>query len=314
MSDIRLGVIGAGHIASEHLNVIQAMDGINVAGITSRTVSKAEELANNYAIEKVYGNIDSLIEQCAPDAVLILVSADQTFSVTKSVIPFNLPFFVEKPPGLVPEETQILLDLTNKHNIPNMVGYNRRYYSIFHKGLDVIKKHGKLLGIAVEGHERFWKIADTVSDKVRSNWIFGNSTHPIDLLRLFGGDLKNLSAVQKGYIEKNGDQFAAVMEFETGTLGHYIAHWYSPGGWSVRLFGDGVTVEFKPLEKGVWIDMDFKEHEIVPEEVDLKYKPGFYKQMEAFKKMVKTGKLEWPGQNLAASFLTMKLAQKISGD
>jgi len=314
MSEIRLGIIGAGNIAAKHLEVIQNIKDLSAVGITSRTKGKAENLANKFGIPTIYDHTEQLIEQCRPDALLILVSVDQNFSVTKSVIPFKIPFFVEKPPGLVPDETQILAELAKTNNTPNMVGYNRRYYSIFQKGLDVIIKHGKLLGVAVEGHERFWNVSGRVCETVRSNWIFGNSTHTIDLLRLFGGNIKNISTLQKSYIEKNGDQFAAVMEFESGALGHYMAHWYSPGGWAVRLFGEGVTVVFKPLEKGIWLDTDFKEHEIIPDEVDSKYKPGFYRQMEAFRKMVKTGKLKMPGQDIAASFITMTLAQKISGD
>ena len=62
MSDIRLGVIGARNIAQEHLKVIQAIDGVSVAGITSRTISKAEELANAYAINDVFVDLDTLIE------------------------------------------------------------------------------------------------------------------------------------------------------------------------------------------------------------------------------------------------------------
>lgn len=313
MSEIRLGVIGAGNIAAEHLKAINNIEALKVIGIASRTRLKAENLATEFDIPAVYDTAAQLVDQGQPDALLILVSADQIFSVTKSVIPLKLPFFVEKPPGLIPEETNELVGLSHLHNTPNMVGYNRRYYSIFHKGLDIIQRHGKLLGVAIEGHERFWNVAGRVNQTVRSNWIFGNSTHTIDLLRLFGGKITNISAVQKSHLERNGDQFAAILEFENGAIGNYIAHWYSPGGWSVRLFGQNVTVEFKPLESGVWMTTDFNPHPINPDSVDLDYKPGFYRQMQAFAKMLKKGVLEWPGQDLASAYMTMKLARQISG-
>ncbi len=313
MFKINLGVIGAGNIAAEHLKAIGNIETLNVIGIASRTRLKAENLAKEYGIPAVYDTFAQLIDQGQPDALLILVSADQIFSVTKSIIPFKLPFFVEKPPGLVPEETNELVGLAQMHNTPNMVGYNRRYYSIFHKGIDLIQRHGRLLGVAIEGHERFWNVAGRVNETVRSNWIFGNSTHTIDLLRFFGGEISNISAVQKSHLERNGDQFAAVLEFEAGAIGNYIAHWYSPGGWSVRLFGQGVAVEFKPLETGVWMTTDFNPHPINPASVDLEYKPGFYRQMRAFAKMLNTGVLAWPGQDLASAYATMLLARQIGG-
>ena len=133
MSEIRLGVIGAGEIAKEHLNVIKAMDGVSVSGITSRTISKAEAIANTFAIEKVYENLDALIQKCTLDGLIVLVSSNQIFEVTKKIIPTKIPLFIEKPPGLIPEETKTLTNLAHKYGTKNMVGFNRRYYSIFHK-------------------------------------------------------------------------------------------------------------------------------------------------------------------------------------
>ena len=289
------------------------MDGVKAEGITSRTISKAKELATTFDIDEVYKDIDNLVEKCVPDALMILVSANQIYSVTKKSIPFNLPLFIEKPPGLLPDQTKILVELADKHGTKNMVGYNRRYYSIFHKGIELINQNGGLLGLAVEGHERFWKIAEgAVPDEVRENWVYANGTHTIDLLRFFGGGIRSIIAHSKSLREIKGDQFVASMKFESGALGTYTSHWYSPGGWSATLYGEGVTVKFKPLEKGIWIDSDLKEQPIVPEDIDVEFKPGFYRQMEAFRKLVSNGKVEWPGQDLEEVYRTMRLAQQIA--
>jgi len=287
------------------------MDGVRAVGITSRTISKVEKLAETYAIEQVYENIDSLIKKCTLDALMILVSANQIYDVTQKLIPANIPLFIEKPAGLVPDETKTLAKLADKHGTKNLVGYNRRYYSIFHKSIELINQNSGLLGVAVEGHERFWKIVGTdMPAKIRENWIYANSTHTIDLLRLFGGEVNKINTLKKSVKKQNGDQFVASMQFESGALGTYTSHWFSPGGWTVTLFGDGVTVNFKPLETGIWIDCDFKEHEIVPDDVDLEFKPGFYRQMEVFINMIKNGKLVRPAMDLAEALKTMELAQK----
>ena len=86
MSNIRLGIIGAGYIAQEHLKVIQAMAGVRAVGITSRTKSKAEELARRYDVEEVFENVDDLINKCKPNALMILVSANQIYKITKKLI------------------------------------------------------------------------------------------------------------------------------------------------------------------------------------------------------------------------------------
>ena len=107
MSDIRLGVIGAGNITLEHLKVIAAMNGVKAAGITSRTPSKAEALANSFQIDQVYDSVAALVES-VPDGIMVLVSANQIYEVTLALLPEGIPLFIEKPPGLYPEQTKTL--------------------------------------------------------------------------------------------------------------------------------------------------------------------------------------------------------------
>lgn len=315
MDVVKLGLIGAGWIARQHLEVLKDIDWIKVVGITSRTKVKAEQLAREYHVPVCSNDVESLIQDAKPDALMVLVSCEQMYTVVASVIPFGLPLFIEKPAGLLPEENEKLAVLAERYKVKTMVGFNRRFYSIFHKGLDIIKQHGPLLGVVVEGHERMWRIraGGKFSKEEIDNWIFANSVHTIDLLRFFGGEVNNLKTIaQRRFDEARGDQFAAVMELENGAIGQYNAHWYSPGGWRVVLYGDGATVEFKPLEKGIWIDKNFVSHDILPDDVDIKYKPGFYRQMETFGKLVREGVQQWPCLDLGGSYKTMHLAEQIS--
>ena len=114
MSDVRLGVIGAGNITQEHLKVIAAMNGVKAAGITSRTLSKAKALANSFQIDQVCDSVAALVER-APDGIMVLVSSNQIYDVTLALIPEGIPLFIEKPPGLYPEQTKTLVELVKKY-------------------------------------------------------------------------------------------------------------------------------------------------------------------------------------------------------
>ncbi|MFA4905588.1 MAG: Gfo/Idh/MocA family oxidoreductase [Candidatus Margulisiibacteriota bacterium] len=314
MKKVKLGLVGAGWVAKQHLEVIRVIGEVECVGITSRTKAKAEALARQYEIPLVADDLDALVGQANPDALMILVSEEQMFKVASSAMKYGLPLFVEKPAGLLPEENRKLAELAKQNKIPTMVGFNRRYYSLFHKGLEIIKDHGRLLGVAVEGHERMWRVREggKFSEYVLDNWIYANSTHTIDLLRFFGGEVKDLKVIAHQIKEKRGDQFAAIAELGSGAIGSYLANWYSPGGWKVVLYGEGVTVEFKPLENGRWIDKTFDTHEIEVDEVDKKFKPGFYRQMEAFSKLVADSKVTWPTLDLNGAYETMRLAEQMS--
>lgn len=311
--NVTLGIVGAGWAARKHLEVIRDAGWIKPAGITSRTKSKAQALADEFAIPFCADDLDSLVKHAKPDALMILVSADQIFKTAMAAMDYRFPLFIEKPAGLTPGETAGLCDIAGKNNIAVMVGFNRRFYSIFQKGLEIIKRSGGLLGVYVEGHERMWKVKQdpAVNEKILENWFFANSIHCVDLLRFFGGEANNVKNIVQSRIEKRGDQIGAVMELTAGGIGQYSAHWYSPGGWKVVLYGNGVTVEFKPLEKGVWIDKDFVSHEIEADTVDTRFKAGFYRQMEAFGTLVREGTKVWPAADLEDSLKTVLLAEKI---
>jgi predicted dehydrogenase len=310
---IKLGIVGAGYIAKEHCKVIAGTKFFSVCGIISKSGDRASALASEFKIPFSGSSISEMVEKCRPEALMLLVPVEQMFIVLNECLQYQLPIFIEKPMGLDIYQATDLCDKIEKAEIPVVVGYNRRFYSVFQKGIDIIRKHGKLFGVSIEGHERFWKVRQSgeFSEKILDNWIFANATHTIDLLRFFGGDPIKVHCIQKSMFEKNGDQFAMVCEFESGALGEYCAHWYSPGGWKVVLYGDGVTVEFKPLEKGVWIDKSFTVHEINPDPEDIKFKPGFFRQLQSFAKSIETGSFDFPLCLASDALKTMHLANAL---
>lgn len=313
MDQVRVGIIGAGSMARQHLAVMAQVKGMKAVGIASRTLTKAQAVAQEFGIGCCLDHIDDLIQEARPDALMVLVNEDQIFDVVRSMIPYGLPLFVEKPAGLTPKENLILAQLARQKGIKSMVGFNRRYYSIFHKGLAIIAQHGPLLGIHVQGHERFWRVREggNFKPEIINHWIYANSTHTIDLLRFFGKEVSDVTVMNHAFKESQADQIAAMMRTTSGAIAQYQSHWYSPGGWVVVLYGDGVSVEFKPLEQGRWIDRDFKTHDILPEDYDARFKPGLYGQMQAFAAMVRTGQLPWPGLDLEGSYQTMSLAEQM---
>jgi predicted dehydrogenase len=286
---------------------------VEAVGVLSRTALKSEAFAREHGIPVVARDMADMVQQSQPDALMILVSEDQMKKAVLEAMGFGLPLFIEKPAGLTPEDNLELAQAAEKHKIRTMVGFNRRYYSIFHQGIEIIRRHGQLRGVVVEGHERMWRVRAGCKfpEAVLEQWIYANSTHTIDLLRFFGGEPRNISAITHSRMEKKGDQMAAIMEFESGAIGNYSAHWYSPGGWRVVLYGDGVTVEFKPLESGRWTNEKFETVDITPDDIDVQVKAGFGGQIRAFVKLVSDNDRSWPLLDLRGAYETMLLAQKM---
>ncbi len=306
---IKLAIIGAGRISEKHLKTIRSIKEFKVVGITSRTLQKARSLAKKFKIKKIYDSIDHMMAKEKPDAIAVFVSAENMFKVLKKVIKYKTTFFFEKPAALNFQQTKKLQMMAKKYKVKNMVGLNRRFYSIFKKGKNFLEKNGGIKGFVIEGHERFWKIKKLRNRQVYNNWIYANGIHTIDLIRFFGGEIRDF----KSFSNNEGfyKNITISLKFQNNLVGTYISNWNSPGGWSVTLYGKRYTVVFKPLEKGFIIDHKFNIKKIKADKFDVKFKSGFYAQMNCFKNLILNGKLQKPGQSLNDLIKTVRLIKSI---
>jgi len=311
---VRIGLIGAGNIARQHLLAMARLADVEAVGLTSRTRAKAEALAGEFAVPLVADSPRELVEQARPDALMVLVPPQTMAAMTHSCLDLGLPLFLEKPVGLSVAEAEDVARAAAAQGARTMVGFNRRHYSVFRQGMEKIRERGRLLAVLVEGNERMNVVRGTkrFSEEVIRAWLFANATHTIDLLRHFGGEPEQVLSLCSSLREPLGDQFAACLRFAGGALGSYTANWHSPGGWGVVLKGEGVTVEFKPLETGRVTYADGTALTLEPDAADQGVKPGFVAQLAAFARLVRTGRLDAPCQDLAGALLTMRLAARLA--
>lgn len=311
MSKIHVGIIGTSQISEEHIKVINKINDFKLYGITSKTNKKCNYLKKKYNFERIYRNYNEMIIDDKIDTVVVSVPPQNNFKVLKDIIPHKKPFFTEKPVGINIFEHKKILKLVNKYKNLNMVGFNRRHYSIFHKALEKIDNLGGLIGFNIEGHERFWLKKDLTKTQ-RDNWHHINSVHTIDLINFFGGNIDKKYLVSKKTILKKNDNIGSIISFKNGIIGSYQSFWHSPGGWKIKLYGKGITAEFSTLETGYTVNNKFIYKEIIPSKYDKIFKPGFYKQMISFKDLLNTSKLSWPSMDISQSIHTSYLVNFLS--
>ncbi len=313
---LRIGLIGAGNVARQHLLALARIPELQPVALASRTRAKAQALADEFGVAQVFDTPQDLVAQARPEALMVLVSVEHMAPVALSCLEFGLPLFLEKPVGLSSAEGLTVAEAAKRRGVACMVGYNRRHYSIFARGLARVLERGRLLAVHVEGSERmpFVRGLNRFPEEVLRGWIFANATHTIDLLRHFGGEPEVVHALCASLSEPRGDQFAACLRFPGGITGSYTANWLSPGGWGVTLKGLGVTAEFKPLETCRVSYADGTTETLEADEDDRAVKPGFCGQLRAFADMVRSGRLAAPSQDLFGALETMRLAERLCAD
>jgi len=301
-------LIGLGDIAPKHIQVMENLD-CKINGVLGRNYEKTITKASQFDIKNVYKSVEEITKDDC-DFFTILTSPENNSEVLKKILPFKKAILVEKPVSFSSKDMDGIIELNKKYQAPVMVSMNRRFYSVFHKGLDYLKRLDKQINsIVIEAPERINDIqkSSKFSDLVKKNWMFCNSIHCVDLIRFFGGDVEK--------IETNSDPkrllYSAIGHCKNNVEFTYISNWKSPGSWSITLYADDVRITFNPLEKGIILKNNVKE-EIDPSQEDIKFKPGFYDQLQYFLKNVVTeNNYPWPVANLEDHKKSIKLVEEI---
>ncbi len=310
MKKIEIGIIGSGYISDYHISVLNSFKKIKIKSIYSRSIKKAKFKSIKYKIPLYFDNLNNFFKEHY-DGLYLLVSADHIYEFSKKIIPRRIPLMIEKPSGLNISELRNLIKISQKYRTPNIIGTNRRYYSIYEKINKFINKENKLISILIEGHENFWKIKKlNKSKKILDNWEYANSIHNVDLLNFF-----SKSKVLKTFTFNNSNQkdfnLSAILKFKNGINATYVSNWSSPDRYSIKLFTEKKTFFIKPLEECYYIDRNFKKTIIQPNKVDRLYKPGFYKLTHNFINLIENKKNLWPDNNLESVLSTYQLIKMI---
>ncbi len=313
---LRIGVIGAGKMAELHLKVLESLDGVRLVGICNRSSEKGLLLAERFKIDSVYKDADELVDEAKPDAVVITVSHSETVDVTARMLRRRIPCLIEKPAGLCVEETLELAKLAEATDCYNMVALNRRFYSGINLAHLALLHYGPIRGIMVEAHEPIQKMRNRLqfNSSLYDRWLTANTIHAVDLFRMLGGEVDELTSYSESQAESFGDTFSAGIKFKRGGSGVFASYWNSAGGMALKLFGNGVSAQFDALETGFLNYADGRRVKIEIDEVDRVFKPGLYDQMTRFLQDVKDGRgISYPASDLKDNVGTMKLLERIQG-
>ena len=194
---------------------------------------------------------------------------------------------IEKPAGLDENDLEKICDVATEADAEVYVAYNRRFYAATKKAMDIIAKDGGVTSFNFE----FTEWADSVensenTESVLGNWLFANSSHVIDLAFFLGGHPVEMTSFVEGSFSwhKNGAIYSGAGKTDKGALFSYQANWKAPGRWGVEVLTEKHRLIFRPLEKLQCQNLNsvaIEEVEI-DDEMDRKYKPGIYAEVEAF--------------------------------
>jgi predicted dehydrogenase len=277
----RVAVIGAGPMAHEHARAFADVPGVKLAGIFSRTRSKAEQLSTAFDIPEVCGSVSELYARTQAELVVVAVSADHTKHIALDCFEFPWCVMLEKPPGLNPTEALCLKQRSREKSRQVLVALNRRFYNSTRTALNDLNQRRGSRHIHVLDQQSVEFAASLGHSKaILDSWHYCCSIHLVDYIRVFGRG--RASVTRNSFGERNSRSVVvATVAFDSGDTAVYECIQSGPGPWAVTVTTPEKRWEMRPLENLAYQDVG--ERALVPVELhpwDRQFKAGFRLQAE----------------------------------
>lgn len=311
---VKVAIIGAGYMAREHIRAFADVPDVAIAGIHSRTRSRAEALANEFGVPGVYDSVSELYERTQANLVVVAVPEMAANSVSRACFEFPWTVLLEKPPGYNLRDAEEIHSVATAKRRKVLVGLNRRFLSSTRTALADLAQYDSPRFIHVQDQQNFEEAASYGHpDLVVENWMYANSIHVIDYLRAFGrGKITSVVPVFAWH-PKTSQVVVAKVEFDSGDSGLYEGIWKGPGPWAVSVSTPEKRWEMRPLEQAasqVWGERHLQPVGGV-HSWDQDFKPGLRLQAE----MAVAAVLGKPSDSptLDEAMKTMRLINEIFG-
>lgn len=287
-------LVGSGPMAVEYAKVLCAQDVKFI--VVSRGRDSADEFTKKTGVPVITGGLDAAISAGKVSNVrsaIVSVTIESLYEITIQLLKLGLRhILVEKPGFLYPHQLLPLYKAAKLTNANVYIAYNRRFYTSVQIARNIIKDDGGLTSFSFDFTEWAHEISSlNKAPGVKDYWIYGNSSHVIDLAFHIGGAPRNICAVQagKGVLEWHpaGAIFVGCGETESGIPFSYHADWSAPGRWALEFCTHNYKIILRPLErlqimrKGS-VHIEEMTHDNSIENYDEKFKPGLYQQVASF--------------------------------
>lgn len=281
-------LVGTGAMSGAYAKVLKALGQPFVA--SGRGAERAEAFAREWGVEAGHGPLPGQLSSFkqVPQTAIVAVSAANLAEATTQLIEAGVRrLLVEKPVALNQADAETLDALARNAGAEVYVAYNRRFYASVEAARTLIDADGGVLSFKFDFTEARTRIEALNKDPAElAGWLYGNSTHVIDLAFFLGGHPRTLVAQSRGELgwHPSGAIFTGCGTTDNGADFSYHANWLAPGRWGVEVMTAKTRLILQPMEQLVVQNLQSFAVEAVAidDTLDKDFKPGLYRQTEAF--------------------------------
>jgi myo-inositol 2-dehydrogenase/D-chiro-inositol 1-dehydrogenase len=249
---MRVGMIGAGWIATDHLARLARFDGVELVGVCDVEEQRARALAG---AASAYTDWRELIERESPEAVFVCTPPQTHREIAVAALDLGLHVYLEKPIARGLDDARAIVEAASRSAAVCAIGYQWRAVEVLDELREALgaQELGLLIGIATgPTKSRPWFL-----DRAQGGGnLLERASHQIDLERAIGGEVEAVqaaasgvrlaqSAGERGDIE---DAAALVLHFASGAIGTIQIAWTRddlPGSYSLDVLGSDSSLHLE---------------------------------------------------------------------
>ena len=217
---LRIGVVGAGVMGSNHARVLAGLSGSTLIGIADPDRKQVDFVARSLGCAAV-ADVDELLD-LKPDAVTIAAPTHLHRDIALACLARGVHILVEKPIASTIEEGHEIIAAARRVGVTLMIGHVER----FNPAVDAIKeaiRNEHILSIAITRVGPFPPRMSNVGV------VIDLAVHDIDLIRWFtNSEIVEVQPQLSSAVAERED--IALLQFRTasGVLAHINTNWLTP--------------------------------------------------------------------------------------
>ena len=243
-ADLRVAVIGVGHLGRHHARILSGLPGVRLTGVVDLNQERARAVAATYGTEAL-ADVAGL--PGAVDAVTVAVPTESHLGVALPLVTAGIPVLVEKPLMRSVAEADVLLAAARDRGVVVAVGHTER----FNPAVAAARAH---LGVPrfIEVH----RLGTFPERSLDIDVVFDLMIHDLDvILSIVGSPVVTIDAVGVPVLTPKVDIANVRLRFASGCIANLTASRISRDRVrKIRVFQTDsyVSVDYAAQELEVW--------------------------------------------------------------
>lgn len=212
MSQLKIGVLGAGHLGKIHLKLIKNIAEYQLIGFYDLNKEISKSVSTEFGV-KAFDSVDELIEEC--DVVDIVTPTLSHYDCAVKALKRSKHLFIEKPLANTLDEAREMIELCSEANVKVQVGHVERFNPAFIAARPYIDNP-----LFIETH----RLAQFNPRGTDVSVVLDLMIHDIDIvMSVVKSEVKKISTSGVAVVSDTPDIANARIEFDNGCVANLTA-------------------------------------------------------------------------------------------